>query len=63
MYSTGKVGALGFVPRIVDFLYPVKLVKVDPLHPETPLRDQHNRCILCEPDEVGLMLCEGKIYI
>jgi hypothetical protein len=31
--------ALGFVPRVVDFLYPVKLVKCDPERKDVPYRD------------------------
>ena len=56
--STDKVGALGFVPRIVDFLYPVKLVLSEPDNPGVPLRDSKGRCVLSAPNEVGLMIGE-----
>ncbi|KFM59377.1 Long-chain fatty acid transport protein 4, partial [Stegodyphus mimosarum] len=54
----GKVGAVGFVSRILFWLYPVRLIKVDP---ETgkPLRNAQGLCIQCQPGEPGEMV--GKI--
>ncbi|KAF8796889.1 Long-chain fatty acid transport protein 1 like protein [Argiope bruennichi] len=54
----GKVGAVGFLPRYVDKLYPVSLIKVDPETHET-LRDENGLCIRCKPGEPGEMV--GKI--
>lgn len=57
--STDKVGALGFVPRIVDFLYPVKLVKPDPDNKDRPYRDPVTGFLqVVGVDEVGLMIGE-----
>lgn len=56
--ATDKVGALGFVPRIFDFLYPVKLVRPEADNPGVPLRDSRGRCVLAGVDEVGLMIGE-----
>ena len=48
-----QVGALGFVPRIVDFVYPVSIIRVDPDDPSIPFRDPTSgRCVACKPDEV-----------
>lgn len=33
-----KVGALGYVPRMFDFLYPVLILKISPENKDTPLR-------------------------
>ncbi|XP_035207925.1 long-chain fatty acid transport protein 4-like [Stegodyphus dumicola] len=54
----GKLGAVGFVSRILFWLYPVRLIKVDP---ETgkPLRNARGLCIQCQPGEPGEMV--GKI--
>ncbi len=55
--ATDKVGALGYVPRLFDFLYPIKLVKVHPENKQDPLRDsQTGFCHLSNADEVGLMI-------
>jgi len=51
-----KVGALGFIPRLFDFIYPVRLVKVDPNNKNEPLRDEKGYCILCDTNEKGLMI-------
>lgn len=51
-----KLGALGFIPRIFDFIYPVRLVKVDPDNRNEPLRDEKGCCIPCDVNEKGLMI-------
>ena len=55
--ATGKVGALGYVPRIFDFLYPVRLVKPDPNAMSLPLRhSQSGHCESAGVNEVGLLI-------
>ena len=54
--ATDKVGALGFVPRIVDFLYPTRLVQPDVDSPEIPFRDENGRCHVSPESEVGLLV-------
>lgn len=54
--ATDHVGALGFVPRIVDFLYPVKIVKMDPERNDMPYRNAQGLCEFAKPDEVGLLI-------
>ena len=54
--ATDKVGALGFVPRIVDFLYPTRLVKPDVDSPEIPFRDENGRCHVSLECDVGLLV-------
>lgn len=56
--ATGRVGSLGFVPRIFDFLYPVKLVKLEPDNMGVPMRNDKGHCIVSRADEVGLMIGE-----
>eukprot|EP01041_Mallomonas_annulata_P005136 gene5136-10265_t len=65
--NTGKVGAIGFVPRVFDFLYPVRLLKVSPSCPNIPLRNPSNELLLCQmctPNEIGLLAAqmdEGRL--
>lgn len=54
----GTLGAVGFVPRVARFLYPVNLVKCDEDSGE-PIRTANGRCISCEPGESGIFI--GKI--
>lgn len=52
-----KPGALGYIPRIADVIYPVKLVKTDPSNRDMPYRDpKDGRCVVCGVNEVGLMI-------
>lgn len=51
-----KLGALGFIPRVFDFIYPVRLVKVDPDNRNEPLRNDKGHCVLCDVNEKGLMI-------
>ncbi|XP_073962812.1 long-chain fatty acid transport protein 1-like [Choristoneura fumiferana] len=53
-----KVGAIGFLSRLVSSVYPLTLVKCDEITGEI-LRDSDGRCINCGPHEPGLLL--GKI--
>jgi solute carrier family 27 (fatty acid transporter), member 1/4 len=53
-----KVGAVGFVPPVATFLYPVNLVRCDEDTGE-PLRDSNGHCMRCEPGEPGVFI--GKI--
>ncbi|XP_039746125.1 long-chain fatty acid transport protein 1-like [Pararge aegeria] len=53
-----KVGAIGFLSRLVASIYPLCLVKCDEISGEI-LRDGNGRCINCGPYEPGLLL--GKI--
>ena len=54
--NTDKVGALGFVPRLLDFLYPLKVVKTDPVDKDVPYRDERGLCVVCGPNEPGLLV-------
>lgn len=55
--STGKMGSLGLIPRVLDFIYPVKILKVDPEQPDAPLRDpQTGFCSNADVDETGLVI-------
>ncbi|CAL1260944.1 unnamed protein product [Larinioides sclopetarius] len=53
-----KVGAVGFMSRIIPTIYPVSLIKVDANTGE-PIRDNKGLCIRCEPGEPGEFV--GKI--
>ncbi|XP_072948025.1 long-chain fatty acid transport protein 1 [Epargyreus clarus] len=53
-----KVGAIGFLSRLVASVYPLCLVKCDEITGDI-LRDENGRCINCGPFEPGLLL--GKI--
>ncbi|XP_077283911.1 long-chain fatty acid transport protein 1-like [Arctopsyche grandis] len=55
---TSKEGALGFIPRFLSFVSPIKVIKCDKLTGE-PLRDPNGYCIECKPCEAGLLI--GKI--
>ena len=46
-----KVGAVGFTTRILPMLYPVTLVKVDPVTGE-PIRDKNGLCLHAQPGEL-----------
>ncbi|GIY42352.1 long-chain fatty acid transport protein 1 [Caerostris darwini] len=53
-----KVGAVGFMSRIIPTVYPVSLIKVD-ANTGDPIRDNRGLCIRCEPGEPGEFV--GKI--
>lgn len=51
-------GAVGFVPRYTNFVYPVRLIQCDQDTGE-PLRNAAGRCMLCAPGEPGVLI--GKV--
>ncbi|XP_035205863.1 long-chain fatty acid transport protein 1-like [Stegodyphus dumicola] len=55
-----KIGAVGFMSRIIPTIYPVSLIKVEPSTGE-PIRDEKGLCIRCEPGEPGEFV--GKIIV
>ncbi|GFS48578.1 long-chain fatty acid transport protein 1 [Nephila pilipes] len=57
----GKVGAVGFLPRACDRLYPVSLIKVDPETGQV-LRDKRGLCIRCQPGDILVMDEDGYLY-
>eukprot|EP00981_Chlorochromonas_danica_P006920 scaffold1504_cov172-Ochromonas_danica.AAC.8 len=52
----GRVGALGYIPLIVDSLYPVAIVKVEDETSSEPYRNADGFCEHCKPGEPGLVL-------
>lgn len=52
------VGAIGFVSRILPFVYPISIIKVNEETGE-PIRNKSGLCIPCKPDEPGVFI--GKI--
>ena len=54
--NQSRVGAVGYVPGIADYLpcvdYPIKIIKVDP-DTGAPLRDRDGLCVRCGADEPG----------
>lgn len=55
---TNQPGACGFVSRILPIIYPVTLIKCDPIT-GVPQRDSRGVCIRCGPGETGEFV--GKI--
>ncbi|XP_050430867.1 long-chain fatty acid transport protein 4 [Adelges cooleyi] len=51
-------GSIGFVSRICPSIYPITIIRVDPLTCE-PIRDANGLCMRCEPGEPGVIV--GKI--
>ncbi|XP_015921094.3 long-chain fatty acid transport protein 1 [Parasteatoda tepidariorum] len=54
----GKVGAVGYFPKVMQRLFPVELMKINPETGEL-LRDKNGLCIRCKPGEHGEIV--GKI--
>lgn len=52
------MGAVGFVPRYAEHVYPVSLIKCDEATGE-PIRNKDGLCIKCKVDEPGCLI--GKI--
>ncbi|KAL7036209.1 hypothetical protein ACKWTF_008743 [Chironomus riparius] len=52
------VGAIGFVSRILPFVYPISIIKADP-DTGDPIRDKNGLCQVCNPNEPGVFI--GKI--
>jgi acyl-CoA synthetase (AMP-forming)/AMP-acid ligase II len=50
--TVGKIGAIGYLPSLLQKVYPVKFVKFD-RETETLIRDQNGYCIECGYGEVG----------
>jgi len=48
----GRPGAIGRLPRLLEWRFPVRLVRFDVAR-EAPLRDARGFCIRCAPGEVG----------
>lgn len=53
-----RVGAIGFVSRILPMIYPISIIRVEPTTGE-PVRNSKGLCIRCEPGEPGVFI--GKI--
>jgi fatty-acyl-CoA synthase len=53
--STGKVGALGYMPDMFTGILPAVILRVDPLNKENPIRDANGHCVRASPGEVGLL--------
>uniref|UniRef100_A0A1B6CWE8 long-chain-fatty-acid--CoA ligase n=1 Tax=Clastoptera arizonana TaxID=38151 RepID=A0A1B6CWE8_9HEMI len=51
-------GAIGFVSRIIPSIYPISVIRVDPLTGE-PIRNSKGLCIVCKAGEPGVFI--GKI--
>lgn len=51
--NTNKIGPVGFIPRIADFLYPVKVIQTSSQTSTSPLR-QSTEPHLCIPSPAGL---------
>ncbi len=54
----GKVGAVGYIPRILDRVNNSKIIRYD-VEGDEHIRDAKGFCIECQPDEPGEMI--GKI--
>lgn len=51
------VGSCGYIPRVLDFLYPLAIVVPDPDNTDLPLRDpKTGLCVQCKPGEPGLLV-------
>ncbi|KAI5742627.1 hypothetical protein M8J77_009376 [Diaphorina citri] len=51
-------GAIGFVSRLIPTIYPISIIRVDPVTSE-PIRNKKGLCTRCEPGEPGVFI--GKI--
>lgn len=51
-----RVGALGYVPRIADFIYPISIIKTDENDKTIPYRNAEGHCVVCQTNEVGLLV-------
>jgi fatty-acyl-CoA synthase len=54
----GKVGAIGRIPRYLEKILNINIIKFD-IEKEEPLRDENGFCIPCENNEIGEAI--GKI--
>ena len=56
---SGRVGRLGYIPPIFERFYSVKIVKMDPDDPSTPLRNKITGFLSeCKYDEPGLVIAK-----
>ena len=60
MNYDGKSGAIGRIPKYIESILNVHIIKFD-IEKEEPIRDENGLCIPCEVDEVGEAI--GKIVI
>jgi len=51
-----KIGPIGYVPPFVDFVYPLRIVKIDKEDPSIPYRNEKGRCVQCSYNEPGLLI-------
>jgi fatty-acyl-CoA synthase len=51
-----KIGPIGYVPPLMDFFYPLKIVKIDEEDPSAPYRDEKGRCVQCANNEPGILI-------
>ncbi|XP_077283249.1 long-chain fatty acid transport protein 4-like isoform X2 [Arctopsyche grandis] len=56
--NISKTGAVGYIPRFLSFISPIKIIKCDNLTGE-PIRGDDGFYIECEPCEAGLLI--GRI--
>lgn len=56
--NDNTIGAIGFISRIIPAIYPISIIKVDPVSGE-PIRDARGLCLPCKPNEPGVFI--GKI--
>jgi fatty-acyl-CoA synthase len=54
--TTGRVGALGYIPPFADSLHPARLLVVSDECRDEPVRDASGRCVRCRPGQVGLFV-------
>lgn len=50
MNIDNKIGAIGFLSRIIPSVYPVSLIKVD--EDGEPIRNSKGLCQICEPSKL-----------
>lgn len=48
----GKIGAIGYLPKSLQNIYPIKIIKYD-VNNEEHLRNELGLCINCKEDEIG----------
>lgn len=57
-----KIGAIGFISRIIPSIYPISIIKVDANG--EPIRNSKGLCQVCEPSKLTypLIFNDRKIY-
>ncbi|XP_055383921.1 long-chain fatty acid transport protein 1-like [Condylostylus longicornis] len=56
--TDGKIGAIGFISRIIPTIYPITIIKCNQDTGE-PIRNSNGLCQICKPNEPGVFI--GKI--